>query len=191
MTVRLTRPGDTSQLRTLEDYVKQNPQAAEARFVLAYQYITCGHTAAAANQLQKVVAANPKDEVASQLLQMLGGADGLPGSTPAPPPVPTFERETPEIQVSNLAGTWEASGADDAQFSLELTADGDFKWTYSSKGKQTVVEGVFVLEGADLVLQPDVGGVMLATITPPQDGTFNFKSVGGGPDDEGLDFRKS
>lgn len=48
----------------------------------------------------------------------------------------------------------------------------------------------YIVEGADLVLQPDVGGVMLATITPPQNGTFRFKSVGGGPEDKGLEFRK-
>jgi tetratricopeptide (TPR) repeat protein len=180
----------TQQLRTLEEYVKQNPQAADARFVLAYQYITCGHTAPAASQLQKVVAANPKDAVATQLLQMLGGPDGLPGSTPAAPPAPTFERDVPEIPVADLAGAWTAT-RDDAQFKLDLTADGGFTWTYAVGGKQTKVEGVYVLEGADLVLQPDVGGVMLATITRPQDGKFQFKSLGGGPDDKGLEFRKS
>jgi hypothetical protein len=121
--------------------------SADARFVLAYHYITCGHTAAAANQLQKVVTANSKDQVAAQLLQMVAGPEGLPGAAPAPPPVPTFEREVPEIPVAGLAGTWTAVRADDAQFELELTADGDFKWTYSTGGKQTVVEGVYVLEG--------------------------------------------
>ncbi|MFO1092406.1 MAG: tetratricopeptide repeat protein [Planctomycetaceae bacterium] len=181
----------TEQLRKLEDYTKQHPQASDARFVLAYHYITCGHTAAAAQQLQKVVAANPRDEVATQMLQMVAGPDGLPGTTPAPPPVPTVDRETPRIPAADLAGTWTASGADIAKFELKLTADGNFTWTFSVGGKQSVVEGIYVLDGADLVLQPDVGGVMLATITPPKDGGFHFQSLGGGPDDKGLDFRKA
>jgi len=180
----------TQQLRKLEDYTKQNPQAADAQFVLAYQYITCGHTAQAAQQLQKVVAENPKDQVAAQLLAMLTGPDSLPGTSPAAPPKPA-EGEAPAIASADLAGTWTATGTNKAEFKLNLTSEGEFSWTYSSGGKQTVLEGVYVLDGTDLVLQPDVGGVMLATITPPQNGTFNFKSAGGGPKDKGLDFRKS
>lgn len=181
----------TDQLRKLEVYVKQNPQAADARFVLAYQYITAGHTAEAAQQLQKVVAANPQDTVAAQMLEMAAGPGGLPGTDPAPPPAPSAASDAPQIPVADLVGTWKAAGTGDAQFQLDVTADGNFKWTYASGGKQTVVEGVYVLEGTDLVLQPDVGGVMLATISAPQNGKFHFKSVGGGPQDTGLEFRKS
>ena len=72
-----------------------------------------------------------------------------------------------------------------------MTADGNFTWTYAGDGQETKVEGIYVLEGTDLVLQPDVGGVMLATITAPQNGDFHFQSLGGGPDDNGLDFRKA
>jgi uncharacterized protein (TIGR03066 family) len=101
------------------------------------------------------------------------------------------DREAPQIPAADLTGTWTASGAENAQFKFEMTADGEFTWTHSSGGKQTVLEGVYVLHGADLVLQPDVGGVMLATITPPKDGAFHFRSAGGGPDDKGLLFRKA
>lgn len=181
----------TQQLRALEDYVKKNPQAADARFVLAYHYLTAGHSAEAAQQLQKVVAANPKDQVASQLLQMLTGPEPLPGTAPEPPPAPEAGAEGPQIPAADLVGAWASTGANNAQFKLELTADGNFVWTYTDGGKDTKVEGIYVLEGADLVLQPDVGGVMLATITPPQNGTFHFQSLGGGPDDKGLDFRKT
>jgi tetratricopeptide (TPR) repeat protein len=181
----------TKQLRALEDYIKQNPDAADARFVLAYHYLTAGHSAEAATQLQKVVAANPKDQVATQLLQMLTGPEGLPGTSPEPPPAPEAGTEGPSIPAADLAGTWAAKGPNNAQFQLQLTAEGDFTWTYTGDGKETKVEGVFVLEGTDLVLQPDVGGVMLATISPPRNGTFHFQGLGGGDDDKGLDFRKS
>jgi len=181
----------TQQLRKLEDYLKQNPQAADARFVLAYHYLTAGHSAEAAQQLQKVVEATPKDQVARQLLQMLTGDEALPGTSAEPPPPPAADIEGPQIPIADLAGNWSASGAENAKFALQLTPEGDFTWNYTAGGKDTKVEGVYVIEGADLVLQPDVGGVMLATITPPKDGAFHFQVIGAGPDDKGLDFRKS
>jgi len=181
----------TQQLRALEAYVKANPNAADARFVLAYHYLTAGHSAEAAQQLQKVVAANPKDQVARQMLTMLTGPDSLPGTAAEPPPPPSADAEVAQIPAADLVGTWTATNADNTKFSLQLTEKGDFSWTYSAGGKDTKVEGVYVVEGTDLVLQPDVGGVMLATITPPKDGQFHFQGLGGGPDDKGLNFKKS
>ena len=58
----------TEQLRALEQYVNANPNAAEARFLLAYHYMTCGHTDAAATQFKAVVQLNPKDQLSAQLL---------------------------------------------------------------------------------------------------------------------------
>src|SRR5262249_38330935 len=116
--------------------------------------------------------------------------DSLPGTTPAAPPKPA-ETAAPAIAAADLTGTWTATATNKAEFKLNLTPAGEFSWTYSSGGKQTVLEGVYVLDGTELVLQPDVGGIMLATITPPQNGTFNFKSLGGGDKDKGLAFRKS
>ena len=37
----------TKQLRALEQYSRDNPQAADARFLLAYQYMLTGHNDAA------------------------------------------------------------------------------------------------------------------------------------------------
>ena len=42
----------TEQLRALEQYVNANPNAADVRFLLAYHYLTCGHTDAAADAIQ-------------------------------------------------------------------------------------------------------------------------------------------
>src|ERR1043166_3343016 len=42
----------TKQLRALEGYVKLNPQVSDARFVLAYHYMTMGSRDAAAKQYQ-------------------------------------------------------------------------------------------------------------------------------------------
>ena len=53
----------TEQLRALEQYVDANPNAAEARFLLAYHYMTCGHTDAAAEQFKAAVATESQGSV--------------------------------------------------------------------------------------------------------------------------------
>jgi hypothetical protein len=49
----------TEQLRVLEQYAKSHPTASDARFLLAYHYLTCGYTDAAAVQLKDVVRLDP------------------------------------------------------------------------------------------------------------------------------------
>ena len=61
----------TEQLRALEQFVNANRNEAYARFLLAYQYLICGHTDAAAAQLKAAVELNPKDELSAQLLSAL------------------------------------------------------------------------------------------------------------------------
>src|SRR4029077_6629511 len=58
----------TTQLRALEEYVKKNPKATEAHFVLAYHYITGSHNDGAIRQLQEVVKLQPADQLSLQLL---------------------------------------------------------------------------------------------------------------------------
>ncbi|MBL8796803.1 MAG: tetratricopeptide repeat protein [Planctomycetia bacterium] len=61
----------TAQLRALEDYVKQNPNQADARFLLAYHYLAMGYPDAAAKQLTEVVKLQPKDQLSAELLKSL------------------------------------------------------------------------------------------------------------------------
>ena len=70
-------PTYTKQLEALVDYIHNNKDAMDARFVLSYQDIMMGHKDAAKSQLEDVVAKIPKDQVAVRLLKDLGG------STPA------------------------------------------------------------------------------------------------------------
>lgn len=180
----------TGQLRRLEKYTAENPQAADARFVLAYHYLTCGYSDAAAAQLTAVLQLEPKDEVAAQLLEMIAGPEAVPDRPEEPPPAPAADVDA-EIPAEELVGTWTAAGRNGDRFSLQLSPQGEFTWTYSSQGKATVISGVYALEGTELALEPDEGGVMLATITPPQNNAFQFRVVGSPPEDNGLEFRKS
>jgi hypothetical protein len=44
----------SQQPRALEDYIRQNPDLADARFHLAYHYLTAGHRDEAAKQLKDI-----------------------------------------------------------------------------------------------------------------------------------------
>lgn len=61
----------TDQLRALEAFVRANPQDGASRFLLGYQYMTAGHTDAAARQFQEVVSLVPGDRIAGDMLKMI------------------------------------------------------------------------------------------------------------------------
>ncbi len=61
----------TSQLRTLEGYVRANPTDAAAMFLLAYHYITMGHLTEAVTMLERVSMKLPDDQLTDQLLAAL------------------------------------------------------------------------------------------------------------------------
>ena len=59
----------TSQLRKLEAFVSANPKSTAGHFVLAYHYLTQGHTEEAVSQLKQVVALAPQDTLCAQLVK--------------------------------------------------------------------------------------------------------------------------
>ena len=89
-------PTYTKQLEALVDYIKNNKDAMDARFVLSYQDIMMGHKDAAKSQLEDVVAKIPNDQVAVRLLKDLGG------STPATIANPT--QASPPAKHSDTVG---------------------------------------------------------------------------------------
>jgi TolA-binding protein len=61
----------TRQLRDLEAYAKENPKAADARFLLAYHSLVLNQPEAAAKVLEQVVALQPQDQLSAQILKSL------------------------------------------------------------------------------------------------------------------------
>lgn len=61
----------TAQLRALEEYARRNPNAADARFVLAYHYLTMGYSEQARSQYEQVAKLQPDNRLASQLVKSL------------------------------------------------------------------------------------------------------------------------
>lgn len=177
----------TKKLRTLEAYVKQNPQSSEGHFVLAYHYMTMGSKEAAAKQYQAIYKQSPQDNLVKQLLLLTGGeqALGVPPVSTTPP-----SSAAPSIPAADLVGNWTAA-AHDTKFALDIANDGTFSWTFTQPGKSQTVKGVYALDGNVLAMEPQGGGVMIAELTAPQGGSFNFQVAGAPPGDSGLKFLKA
>jgi len=66
----------TAQLRALEAHRNEHPRSADARFLLAYHYITCGRHEAAARELEAVTLLLPSDKLAAKLLKAVQEQSG-------------------------------------------------------------------------------------------------------------------
>lgn len=73
----------TKQLRTLEEHVKAHPTSAEGHFLLGFQYLMIGAKGDAKKHMAEAAKLTPKDKLAAQLLEQLGGRPVTP-----PPPKP-------------------------------------------------------------------------------------------------------
>jgi tetratricopeptide (TPR) repeat protein len=184
----------TEQLRALEGYVKTNPSAAQARFVLAYHYLVCGYPEAARKQYEDVLKLQPKDELSAQLFKLVGGGPSdqqADHPTPEPPDdEATAEEPVPPepIVAAKVVGNWTAKRPNGPTFSLNLTKDSKFNWSYEYGGKKEEFGGKYSVQGAILVLERADGAQMPGLVTLTANG-FNFKLYGGPPDDPGLDFK--
>jgi hypothetical protein len=191
----------TTQLRALEESCRQNPQAAPARFVLAYHYLTEGFSDAAIAQLKSAVALQPKDQLSAELLQQLERAAQQPpaGTETAqtqPAPAPTRADgagAAPAGKEGKLEGTWTAQPTSDTAITLSFPQQGRFAWKVVHQGKEQQFTGKFTSESGifTLVQEPNSNNVMVGNVTWSDDGHFNFKVLGGGPGDPGLSFAKA
>ncbi len=139
-------------------------------------------------QLKELYKQMPQDELVKQLLVMTAGPEAVGG---APVASDTAEAKAPAVPADDLLGKWSASGEGDAKFAMELAKDGNFTWTFTQKGKPQTVKGVYALDGNVLAMEPESGGVMLAEVTEPKAGRFDFHLLGAPPGDPGLKFSKS
>ena len=153
----------TEQLRALEHYAKSHPAAAEARFLLAEHYLTCGYTDAAAAQLKEVVRLNPKDQLSAQLLAE--PFHGVPRERTCPnsrrrrPPPPARPAD-----AASLAGNWTATRADGATIKLALGSDGKFTWALDQNGKPQQFSGTYTVADNLLVLKQGNNPVMVGQV---------------------------
>lgn len=182
----------TEQLRTLEAFTRESPQDAASRFLLAYHYMSCGHTDAAARELQHVVKLTPDDRVSADLLRMMQAPEpGEAGESTSPTESQSSRPAPPSINPATLVGTWKASRADGSKFDLTLTNDSKFTWSFTQKGQAAQgFGGTYTVEANVLALERTNGGSLIAEITPGGAAKFNFKMLGAPDEDPGLDFNR-
>jgi tetratricopeptide (TPR) repeat protein len=173
----------TAQLRALEAYVKSNLNSAEARFVLAYQYLAQGHDPEAIAQLKEVVKLQPGDTLSAQIIAAFQPAAGN-----APPP-----GEAAPSAAGKLAGTWAATPAQDAKIALTIGDDGAFTWTATGPGKPPMnISGKSTFADGTLTLSAQEGqtGALVGQVAWKDANDFTFRLVGGPSNDPGLKFAR-
>jgi tetratricopeptide (TPR) repeat protein len=188
----------TSQLRSLETFVKQNPQDGASRFLLAYHYMADGYPDAAERLLQQVVKLVPGDRVAADVLRMLSKpaagqlADGGQQPTPQPPtePTPSAAPTAKAIDPASLVGAWRANRDDGSKFEMTLTKDAGFNWKFTRNKTVEEFGGTYTVDGNVLALERKEGGSLLAGVVPNGEQKFNFKLLGAPQEDPGLNFSK-
>jgi tetratricopeptide (TPR) repeat protein len=175
------------QLRALEQYVQSNPNAAEARFLLAYHYMTGGHNDAAAEQLRAVVQLNPKDQLSAQLLSAMTKTTA-PVPADAVQAAPSTAAASKPVDAATLAGNWKALRPDGASISLGLTKDSAYTWKFTQNDKTQAFSGTYTVANNLLILNEGSAPVMIGQVTLLPDNRFNFKLPGGNANDPGLTF---
>jgi tetratricopeptide (TPR) repeat protein len=186
------------ELAALEAYTHAHPRAADAHFLLGYHYMIGSHTQEAAAELHTAVRLMPSDRLAGELLLMVKGPPkqpepGVPGTSDGATVAASQadEPQLPPVDKEMLFGNWHAAREDGSKFRLTLSEDGNFQWKYSvpnQKGDE--FSGKYTVDGPVLALERSEGGVMAGTATFDGDRRFNFRMVGGPPQDRGLDFSR-
>jgi hypothetical protein len=180
----------TTQLRALEGYIQSHPNSAQARFVLAYHYLTQGHNDAAVTELKQLVALRPGDTLSAKLLRQLDPSTdtAAPAATAtAPAAAPT---DTAVPPGATIAGTWKAQPAADTSIDLTIQPDGPFTWQVTQKGRTQQFGGSSTFGEGLLTLASDKGPALVGRVSWKDPTHMTFRVAGDGPDDPGLSFAK-
>jgi tetratricopeptide (TPR) repeat protein len=170
----------TGQLRKLEEFCRTRPGDAAAHFVLAYHYLAGGHNDLAADALRVVVAKQPGDAVAKQLLAALQ-------PPPAEAPAAESAAATPE---TDLVGTWQAAAGNDT-VTLTIKKDSTFIWKATPQGKPAVeISGTIETSRDAIAMVSEKAGTMGGTVVSKGPDAFEFSLAGGPPGAKPLVFQR-
>jgi tetratricopeptide (TPR) repeat protein len=200
----------TQQLRSLEQYRTQNPNDPSSRFVLAYLYTTQGANAAADAEFQALHKLIPNDPLITRLDRTLTNppdtsnpalADANaanPASVnpvaaaPANPDVdPTAASAAANIPPgATINGTWKATPNANTTITLTENDDNTFTWNVAANGQSKPITGKSQYQDGVLALTQENGPPLAGKVTWDGPNKFNFRLVGNGDEDPGLNFVK-
>ena len=175
----------TQQLRALEGYCNENPQAPHARFLLAYHYLLEGHNDEAAIEFEAVVELQPKDQLSAQLLKGLKNPPS--DQAPAEPELAAPALPTTPVEPAMVLGSWKSSRADGSKFELSLTKDNKFSWKFSQDGKDQQLKGTYTLANNYLILSANNQNALVGQVAMQPGDKLQFKLAGGAAERPGID----
>lgn len=165
----------TRQLRALEAFRNEHPDDVAARFVLAYQYITAGHTNEAIVELQALLRIDPSVELAAWLLLDLDPD----AQVPSPPQFVEPPQPSSPIEPAQLQGVWTATRDDGTKFEMTLEGNDEFRWSFGKGDESNLVTGLWVVDDDGvLALEMNDGSVMLAQLNQPDARQLDFYMLG-------------
>jgi tetratricopeptide (TPR) repeat protein len=191
--VRLYDSQDTymKQLDALQKYSDAKPEAADAKFLLGYHYMVCGHLTEANQEFTEAARLQPADSVSAQLRDLTKASSNgeEPEETPATEEnTPAAEEPPAPLDLAKLTGSWSANRGDQGTISLVFKDDGKFVWTYSRDTTSSEFSGDFSMNDDGLLVLDAEESQMVATVELAKEGELKFVLAGGPPDDPGLLF---
>lgn len=158
-----------TQLRMLERYRADHSNQPAARFLLGYHYLVGGKEDATARELEAYLRLVPNDPVGTELLVMTGG------NIPEKASVMVNADRDFVIEDDAIVGTW--SDAENNAYQLVLKENGEFVW--QPKGGRAPIEGIYVTDGSQIILEADDGSVIVANVAAADQGAY-WMSLDGG-----------
>ncbi len=178
----------SGQLRKLEDYSNNAPDKADARFLLGYHYMVCGHMEQANGQFAKAVELEAGDSISRQLRDLTAASipDAGQSDESAAPPPPAPDPVNPD----QLVGTWVSDRGADGKVTFSMTESGDYTWSFMNAGQSSELKGTYGLDDNGLLVLSSDDSQMVSAVEIKGGQNMHFVLVGAPDGDPGLDFVK-
>jgi tetratricopeptide (TPR) repeat protein len=176
----------SGQLRKLEAYAKGAPDKADARFLLGYHYMVCGHMEKANEEFSKAVELQPADSISRQLRDLTKSSIPDAGDSDAEPPA----RPAP-VSPDQLPGTWVSDRGADGKVTFTMTPGGDYTWAFMNNGQTSELKGTYGLNDKGLLVLTSDDTQMVSAIEMKDASKLHFTLVGAPDGDPGLEFVKN
>ena len=174
------------QLRKLETYSKGAPNKADARFLLGYHYMVCGHMEKANAEFAKASEFQSADSISRQLRNLTAASIPDAGESDAelslkPNPMP----------AEKLVGTWVSDRGADGKVTFTMKETGDYTWSFMNAGKSSELKGTYGLNDKGLLVLTSDDTQMVSEVEMKDGGKMHFVLIGAPDGDPGLDFTKN
>jgi hypothetical protein len=176
----------SDQLRRLEAHAKGAPDKADARFLLGYHYMVCGHMDKACAEFSKAAELQPADSISRQLRDLTAASIPDGGESDATAPA----RPDP-VPADKLTGTWTSDRGADGKVTFTMTEAGDYTWNFMNAGQSSEMRGTYGLNDKGLLVLTSDDTQMVCAVEMKKPGTMHFVLIGAPDGDPGLDFVKN